>query len=107
MFLQLFQNPMNTFCYRQVAVSLVVRYSPVRIAYLGRSDLLKREVEKTTRVERRALKLNSSSRAYGTLKGSDSYAEISCIAQKENEPKAVSRDTVVLYTKGNESSYAS
>ena len=34
------------------------------------------------------------------LGDSGSYAEISCIAQKENEPKAVSRDTVVLYTGG-------
>ena len=30
--------------------------------------------------------------------GSGSYAKISCIAQKENEPKAVSRDNAVLYT---------
>ena len=48
--------------------------------------------------ERRALKLNSPSRAYGTLKSPGSYAEISCIARKENEPKAVSRGSVVLYT---------
>ena len=41
------------------------------------------------------------------LRGSGSYAKISCIAQKENEPKAVSRDTVVLIYRGNESSYAS
>ena len=32
------------------------------------------------------------------LKDSGSYAEISCIARKENEPKAVSRGSAVLYT---------
>ena len=56
---------------------------------------------KDDKSKRRALKLNSSSRAYGTFKGSGSYAEISCIAQKENEPKAVSRDSTVLYTVGS------
>ena len=55
---------------------------------------------KDDKSRRRALKLNDPSRAYGTLRGSGSYAKISCIAQKENEPKAVSRDTVVLYTEG-------
>ena len=39
-------TPKHHGCYRQVAVSLVVRVSPVRVAYLGRSDLLKREVER-------------------------------------------------------------
>ena len=53
---------------------------------------------KDDKSRRRALKLNSSSRALWHLRGSGSYAKISCIAQKENEPKAVSRDTVVLYT---------
>ena len=72
--------------------------SPVRIAYLGRSDLLKREVER-----RREWKEGYSSSTVRRelmtpLRDSGSYAEISCIAQKENEPKAVSRDTVVLYT---------
>ena len=54
---------------------------------------------KDDKSKRKALKLNSPSRAYGTLKGgSGSYAEISCIAQKENEPKAVSKGGTVLYT---------
>ena len=55
---------------------------------------------KDDKSKRRALKLNGPSRAYGTLRSSGSYAKISCIAQKENEPKAVSRDTVVFIYKG-------
>ena len=34
------------------------------------------------------------------FRGFGSYAEISCIAQKENEPKAVSGSSTILYTQG-------
>ena len=71
--------------------------SPVRFAQLGRSDLLEREVEDDKSREKGS-EAQQSVESLWHLKGSGSYAEISCIAQKENEPKAVSRSSTVLYT---------
>ena len=56
---------------------------------------------KDDKSERKGSEAQQSVESLWHLKGgSGSYAEISCIAQKENEPKAVSRGSTVLYTQG-------